>query len=422
MEKDDTDTQDIVTGPSQAEAAAIEQELEEDLRQAPREAELAAGMRSPLGLLVKAMRQYPPIRNRLEFNALFARYKSAANGQERKRIESEIVYRNIGLVIAIAKRYLGNGLPLEDLVQAGIMAMLEGALPRYEHERGLQFSTYATWWIRHGVMREIQDRRTDRPCRVPVHAQERWYFLKKISSRFAAQHSRYPTLKELSEITGLPIDRLEELRVTDSLFNRRPASLDAPFGDSDDTLLDVVDSGIESHEMPLDREWIRTKQSEAMKCLNELGTFREDILKYRFGLGVPIKTLQEIGQGYNLTRERIRQIEADTIARISKRLKVDKAVVSALFQLIGDGDLIPESVRNVHPDTIRGEALDTAYRILTEHLHARTEYKQVSVPAAARTLSHRMEIDLSESRALLELLAVAGRISPVQADESVFLT
>ena len=409
MEHEEESLQDEESAPSQADTRVIERELEH-----------YASTRSPLGLLFKAMRKYPPLRKREEFTDLFRRYQSASNPVEKKRLGDEITYRNLGLVIWIAKRFLGNGLPLEDLVQAGVIGLQEGAIPKFELERNVAFSTYATWWIRHAVSREIMDRRLDRPTRVPVHAQERWNKLRRLAAVFAAKHLRNPTIEELSELSGIDPQRLEEVLFGDGSFNRRPMSLDAPYGDDrKHTLIEVLVADDSDAELPLDLEWMRSKQREALKQIEGLSSMRQDILRKRFGLGVPIRTLNEIGVGYNLSRERIRQLESDALHLLAKRLHVDKTVVSALLEHAGAEDAIPQETRHIHPDTLVDETLDKALEILREHLGARTEYKQHSVPAAVRTLGVRMEIDMAESQAILAQLAATGRISPVQADGSV---
>lgn len=410
MEHEEEVLQDQERAPSQEETRAIERELEQ-----------LSSVRSPLSLLIRAMQKYPPLRKREEFTALFRRYKTASNPQEEKRLRDEIIYRNLGLVIWIAKRYLGRGLPLEDLVQAGVIGLQEGAIPKFELERDVAFSTYATWWIKHAVSREISDRRLDRPARVPVHAQERWNKLRKLVAQFAGKHQRDPTIEELSKLSGIEQKQLEEILVGDGCFNRRAMSLDAPYGnEGKHTLLEMLDAGNgDSADLPLDLEWMRSKQREALKIIGEFSSMRQDIMRKRFGLGVPVKTLNEIGLGYNLSRERIRQLESDAINLLAKRLHVDKVVASALLEHAGAEDVLPPEQRFVHPDTLLDETLDKALEILREHLGARTEYKQHSVPAAVRTLGVRMEIDMAESQAILAQLAATGRISPVQADGSV---
>lgn len=412
MEHEEEAVQEEERVPSKEETREIEHELEK-----------LSSIRSPLSLLIRAIRQYPPLRKREEFAALFSRYKAASSPLEQKRLRDEIIYRNLGLVIWIAKRYLGHGLPLEDLVQAGVLGLQEGAIPKFDLERDVAFSTYATWWIKHAVAREISDRRLDRPARVPVHAQERWNKLRKLIAAFAAKHDRDPTIAELSELSGIESEKLEEILVSDGSLNRRPMSLDAPAGgeDSKHTLAEILVIGDDSDDtsLPLDLEWMRAKQREALKIVEEMSDMRQDIMRKRFGLGVPVRTLQEIGTGYNLSRERIRQLESDMLNVLAKRLRVDKRVASALLEYVGAEDVIPHASRFIHPDTVLDETLDKAVEILREHLGARTEYKQVSVPAAVRTLGVRLEIDDAESEAILAQLAAAGRISPLQDDGSI---
>lgn len=220
-----------------------------------------------------------------------------------------LIKANSRLVISVAKRYVGRGVPFLDLIQEGNIGLMR-AVGKFDYRRGYKFSTYATWWIRQAVSRAVADQ--GRTIRVPVHMHDQIRRYAETRRHLAQETGRDPTLEEIAEAMGLPPEKVLRIQRAAQL----PISLETPVGDDGDAFLgDFIED--ETSEEPVDaavRDLLR-------ECINEvLESFdpREvRILKLRFGLddGRP-HTLEEVGQKFNLTRERIRQIEAEALRRL----------------------------------------------------------------------------------------------------------
>ena len=225
-------------------------------------------------------------------------------GARRAFIES-----NLRLVVSIARRYQGFGLPLLDLIQEGNLGLLR-AIDKFDWRRGFKFSTYATWWIRQGISRGLADR--SRTIRLPVHVAEVVQRLRRVESDLSRSLGREPTDEEVAD--GLDID-VEQLR-TYRLAALDPVSLESPVGeDGDTTLGDFIEDDL--CDKPLD-EAVRARTADELRdILGTLSHREQRILELRFGFdGGRPRTLEEIGKEFDLTRERIRQIEAKAIAKL----------------------------------------------------------------------------------------------------------
>ena len=267
----------------------------------------------PVKAYLKEIGQVPLLS--AEEEQTLARAARAGDADARRRLSEA----NLRLVVSVAKRYAGRGLPFLDLIQEGNLGLMKAA-EKFEPDRGFKFSTYATWWIRQSITRAIADQ--GRTIRIPVHLVESINRVRKTAGELLRKNGREPTAEEIAVRLEMEPDRVRELLQ----LAQEPVSLETPVGEEEDAHLeDFIQD--EEAGIPVDEAGRQLLRRELMSVLKSLTPREERVITLRFGLddGRP-RTLEELGKEFNVTRERIRQIEAKALRKLrhpsrAKRLR-----------------------------------------------------------------------------------------------------
>ena len=265
------------------------------------------GTEDPVRMYLKEIGKIPLLTAEEEI-ALCKRMEEGS-AQEQEEAKNKLAEANLRLVVSIAKRFMGRGMALLDLIQEGNLGLIK-AVEKFDYQKGFKFSTYATWWIRQAITRAIADQA--RTIRIPVHMVETINRTVRVSRQLLQEYGREPKPEEIAKVMDLPVERVRDILK----ISQEPVSLETPVGEEDDSHLGDF---IQDNNIPVPAEeaaytLLREQLEEVMQTLTER---EQKVIRLRYGLGDGHpRTLEEVGKEFNVTRERIRQIEAKALRKL----------------------------------------------------------------------------------------------------------
>ena len=269
----------------------------------------------PIKMYLKEIGKIPLLNVDEEMN--LAKKICAPDENVRKEARKKMAESNLRLVVSIAKRYMGRGMQLLDLIQEGNLGLLR-AVEKFDYQKGFKFSTYATWWIRQAITRSIADQA--RTIRIPVHMVETINRLIKVQRKLVQELGREPKPIEVAKVMGIPVAKVREIMS----FALEPVSMETPIGDEDDSHLgDFLQDA--NAKVPVNFAMDVLLHDQLMEVIKSLTEREQKVILLRFGLedGKP-RTLEEVGKVFGITRERIRQIEAKALRKLRNPSKVKR--------------------------------------------------------------------------------------------------
>lgn len=300
----DQKEEDLFDGDEEGE---LEEEAEEDLEESEGFQESDSGnVSDPIHMYLKEIGQVPLLSPEEEVE--LARRVEQGDDDAKRKLEEA----NLRLVVSIAKHYTGHGMSLMDLIQEGNLGLIR-AVEKYDYRKGFRFSTYATWWIRQSITRAIADQ--GRTIRIPVHMVENINKVNRVSRNLVQKLGRDPTPEEIAEELHMTPDRVREIQK----ISREPVSMETPVGDEEDSSLgDFIRD--DTTPVPADEAAYSMLKDQIQEILSDLTPREQQVLRLRYGLDDSRPhTLEEVGRQLNVTRERIRQIEAKALRKLKRK-------------------------------------------------------------------------------------------------------
>ncbi|MCI2048342.1 MAG: RNA polymerase sigma factor RpoD [Lachnospiraceae bacterium] len=306
-----------VDAPTDADLLGEEEENEKNLDLNVDALAESVNIEDPVRMYLKEIGKVPLLTAEEEIE--LAKTMEGKDPEAAKAAKQRLAEANLRLVVSIAKRYVGRGMLFLDLIQEGNLGLIK-AVEKFDYRKGFKFSTYATWWIRQAITRAIADQA--RTIRIPVHMVETINKLVRVSRQLLQKLGREPTPEEIAQEMGIPVDRVREI----IKISQEPVSLETPIGEEEDSHLGdfIQDDNV---PVPADAAAFSLLQDQLHEVLNTLTPREQKVLRLRFGLDDGrARTLEEVGKEFNVTRERIRQIEAKALRKLrhpsrSRKLK-----------------------------------------------------------------------------------------------------